>query len=433
MNTGPDVRTTAKVASLLDKAARVDGEEQKEDDGFEGEDSEAGERSEEDGPSSIVVETNPEIDTDVRTPQDKPPLTRKQRRNQVNRGKWRVKRDSQRSATGTGIKSCAKAKVQQTIHSPDNVDTSFIPPPRAWTGPRRPPTTVSDRLNRVLKMPGMRLIEWRDKRQTRLIRDGNGRRLAVLAGWPSDDFGELITRVHAKCQKIESLMKKPASQRFNRRGPHAALPTGVSFGGGQEEPTELRNDTKNAELLREFLEDPDVQRVARYHDYIFRVYFPELHALYRKVLDKIVDDNPNLHPNFDRCCFAAATLNMGRVFTRRHLDHLNLYCGLCSVSPTGTFDYTKGGHLVLWDLKLIIEVPPGCTVLFPSALIEHSNIPIGRNEERSSFVQYSASGLFRWVNNGCMSNKSFKERASEKQLQAWEEHKEALIREGLKL
>ncbi|KAJ7736060.1 hypothetical protein B0H14DRAFT_3516650 [Mycena olivaceomarginata] len=38
------------------------------------------------------------------------------------------------------------------------------------------------------------------------------------------------------------------------------------------------------------------------------------------------------------------------------------------------------------SMVLVIEFPPGCTILIPSAAIYHSNIPIGRKEHRYSFT-----------------------------------------------
>ncbi|KAF4586922.1 hypothetical protein EYR40_010939 [Pleurotus pulmonarius] len=45
-------------------------------------------------------------------------------------------------------------------------------------------------------------------------------------------------------------------------------------------------------------------------------------------------------------------------------------------------------------------VPPGATLLIPSALVQHSNLPIQNGERQYSMTQYSAGGLFRWVRNG---------------------------------
>lgn len=51
-------------------------------------------------------------------------------------------------------------------------------------------------------------------------------------------------------------------------------------------------------------------------------------------------------------------------------------------------------------MKLIIEFPAGSTIFIPSATLRHSNTAIGENETRSSFTQYTAGALFRWVDNG---------------------------------
>lgn len=55
---------------------------------------------------------------------------------------------------------------------------------------------------------------------------------------------------------------------------------------------------------------------------------------------------------------------------------------------------------MLWELKLVIEFPHGSSVLLPSAAVSHSNTPIGKREHRASVTQFTAGGLFRWVDQG---------------------------------
>lgn len=105
--------------------------------------------------------------------------------------------------------------------------------------------------------------------------------------------------------------------------------------------------------------------------------------------------------NFEGSAFAAATFNLGpRVCTSVHRDHLNLPGGFCSITALGSYNPTQGGHLILWDLNLIIEFPPGTTILVASAVIAHSNLPVSGGETRMSFTQYSAGALFRYVDDG---------------------------------
>ena len=107
-----------------------------------------------------------------------------------------------------------------------------------------------------------------------------------------------------------------------------------------------------------------------------------------------------------------------------HTDHNNLAQGWCSITPLGDFNPVDGGHLVLWDLGLIVEFPPGSTILIPSSLIVHSNTSIQDTDTRYSVVQYAAGHLFRWVKNGFLTDKEWKKRATTEQLRQWEEEKD---------
>ncbi|KAJ7640924.1 hypothetical protein B0H17DRAFT_1216484 [Mycena rosella] len=59
--------------------------------------------------------------------------------------------------------------------------------------------------------------------------------------------------------------------------------------------------------------------------------------------------------------------------------------------------------------------PPGTTILIPSAAIFHSNIPISDNEHRYSFTQYTAGGIFRWIENGFQSSEAYLASLSKKE------------------
>jgi hypothetical protein len=113
--------------------------------------------------------------------------------------------------------------------------------------------------------------------------------------------------------------------------------------------------------------------------------------------------------NFPGSIFACASMNFGpRVRSFIHRDFLNLAFGWCAITALGDFDPAKGGHLILWDLKLAVEFPPGSTILIPSAALTHSNTTICRDKSRLSFTQYSAGGLFRWVDNGFQTEEQLK-------------------------
>ncbi|KAK0449373.1 hypothetical protein EV421DRAFT_1889159 [Armillaria borealis] len=156
-------------------------------------------------------------------------------------------------------------------------------------------------------------------------------------------------------------------------------------------------------------------------------FYLELHDDYHDALDVLCDSNWDLCRNFIECVWAAMTINFGPMAcTDRHTDFLNLVQGMCAIWALGNFDEKKGSHLVLWDLKLIIEFPAGSCILLPSVLLKHSNLPIHKGESRCSFVMYSVAGLFRWVENGMWSNVDILTNGGEDARKAWMDQRAAL-------
>lgn len=63
----------------------------------------------------------------------------------------------------------------------------------------------------------------------------------------------------------------------------------------------------------------------------------------------------------------------------------------------------------------MIEFPPGSTIIIPSAALRHSNAAIQQGETRYSFTQYTAGGLFRWVDQGYQTAYSYTTKLSKVQ------------------
>lgn len=154
---------------------------------------------------------------------------------------------------------------------------------------------------------------------------------------------------------------------------------------------------------------------------------PRLHETYEGLIQKLQYWKPGLKRNFAKSVFCCATFNFGpRAICKGHRDHLNWGAGGCAITAGGYFDYRQGGHLVLVELKLILEFPPGCTIIIPSACITHGNLPISPSETRIAMTQYTAGGLFRWIDNGFRTAKTFekvdpkgKAQADEKRTERW--------------
>ena len=143
----------------------------------------------------------------------------------------------------------------------------------------------------------------------------------------------------------------------------------------------------------------------------------------RAAKDSCQDQKKRLRRPYDAKVgvFPCRSFNLGEQSTSfPHTDDGNLAQSWCSISPLGNFDPKNGGHLVLWDFGLVIDFPPGSTVLLPSALIKHSNTPIQAGEKRYSIIQYAAGGLFRWVEHGFMSENDWEAKVSNEERGAYE-------------
>lgn len=145
---------------------------------------------------------------------------------------------------------------------------------------------------------------------------------------------------------------------------------------------------------------------------VFLTFAPRLHRFYASTMTKFLAHHTSralsLSLPFINSVFACFSVNLGpRTVCYIHTDSKNLPFGWCALIALGRFNYRLGGHLILWDLKLILEFPPGCVILLPSAALRHGNTVVADNEHRYSFAMYTAGGLFRWVEQAFQSATSF--------------------------
>jgi hypothetical protein len=184
-----------------------------------------------------------------------------------------------------------------------------------------------------------------------------------------------------------------------------------------QQPATLRHGKRATALFERLLKNPGIQRVAGHQSgemistlvelyahlgtAAFAAYFPKLFNYYTHTLRGVFEKIPGLRRICPSSVFPAATFNCGpATYTRRHRDNNNLAHGLCTIFSGGNFDSKKGGHIIIFDLKLVIEFPPGSIVIIPSGSLDHGNVPIQPGETRVSFTQYCAGAIMRWTEYG---------------------------------
>ncbi|KAJ6517930.1 hypothetical protein C8R47DRAFT_959887 [Mycena vitilis] len=240
----------------------------------------------------------------------------------------------------------------------------------------------------------------------KLILDAEGRIVAVLLGRPEgDDWDEVITDMAALFEGLRARGIRrgvfKAKNRRHRRGNFYTLGHAMTKGPGQKKPGNLAHSKAYRELLQILMASRCIRRIAGFQSSGLAHYLPKLYDLFRTTLAGIYKNQPELQHLFSNSVYPAATWNLGpQVVTEEHEDGLNPPFGMCAITSAGKYDYRKGGHFCMKQLKAVIQYPPGSTILMLSACVTHSNTPIAKDETRYSMTQYAAGELFRWAAYG---------------------------------
>ncbi|KAK7060971.1 hypothetical protein VNI00_000706 [Paramarasmius palmivorus] len=353
-----------------------------------------------------------------KSPTFKEGSTRKQRANQVRTAKSRARRkeDAQNRDAAENLKRKTLEKAQKAEHAVVDFDVRDLPiSAPGFIGLKE---ISSDKLPPLSKL---KKFDW----------DGKYNRIWAVLGagindksWQAtiDGSTEAITAYHASA----GLTGKDFENRRSGNK-YGSVGCGASIGGGQRRPANIAiRRVRTRQAIEAFQMNNCIRRLVGHTGSLYRCFGYKLATESCDAICKVSRQFPDLKfPSFyeaDRSCWAAFTINSAtegagpQVSTLPHTDYGNYARSWCAVTALGRFDPDHGGHLIMWNVGITIRFPPGCTILFPSALITHSNVPVSPGETRYSLVQYTAGGLFRWVYNGGMSDKSFVASATKAEL-----------------
>ncbi|KAF7373695.1 hypothetical protein MSAN_00580500 [Mycena sanguinolenta] len=105
----------------------------------------------------------------------------------------------------------------------------------------------------------------------------------------------------------------------------------------------------------------------------------------------------------DSSVFSAATFEFGGPHCRNTPTgapdrfHAATWSVLTSL---GRYVPLSGGHIIFWDLGLVVTFPPGASILIPTGVIRYSFIKFRPGEHRYSLLQWAGTGISRWFQNG---------------------------------
>ncbi|KAI0833749.1 hypothetical protein BC628DRAFT_1414487 [Trametes gibbosa] len=119
-----------------------------------------------------------------------------------------------------------------------------------------------------------------------------------------------------------------------------------------------------------------LQGIVRFHKIPFPMFAHHFSCPAEIMYEALMLERP-----FATSTYPAASFNFGPdAFCVEHTDQQNDPINWIHVAALGEFNPATGGHLILYNLHLAICFPPGSSILFPSAILRHGNVPVAAHE-----------------------------------------------------
>ncbi|KAE9399640.1 hypothetical protein BT96DRAFT_939311 [Gymnopus androsaceus JB14] len=230
--------------------------------------------------------------------------------------------------------------------------------------------------------------------------DANSRIFGLVA-YGDSSIKQCAEDVVQLLKKTRAQASFTGKQKYGRCGNFTNLNTGVAHGGGRlassrsfaffnaDSPKPSQRPA-NAAVIDELINSVPFKRLSGLYNYC--------NSQFERLL---VNDN-SLIRIFDNSVLASVAFNFGPcTVCIPHVDFGNLPFLWCWIWGLGWFNWKKGSHLVLWDLKVVVEFPPWYHHRNSFGRLRHGNTPL-----------YSSGGNFRWVNHGFQTEEDFKAKRS---------------------
>ncbi|EDR02208.1 uncharacterized protein LACBIDRAFT_332549 [Laccaria bicolor S238N-H82] len=251
------------------------------------------------------------------------------------------------------------------------------------------------------------------------IVDEGGRYIGLCAGSDASNWPDTHQSAATALEETRGGVSWGKEDRRHRHGTFFARNVGISHGGGQTRPMVLHHNAPDDAVLSGLLKHPSFVRMAGHASGST----PTTPTTYRS--------------SWTTTRPSPVTLKTASLPPVPSTLACKPYAIDIATTPTyplaGVPSRRLGSHLVLWDLGLVIEFPPGSTIFIPLALLDHSNASIQKEEQRYSFMQYTAGGTFQWVDYGFQKADEYLASLSEEEQQAAAEEGRDRLAFGLSL
>ncbi|KAJ7333350.1 hypothetical protein DFH08DRAFT_708129 [Mycena albidolilacea] len=125
-------------------------------------------------------------------------------------------------------------------------------------------------------------------------------------------------------------------------------------------------------------------------------------------------------PAFEHSVFTTCDIIFNDTFSSR-INYETVFDTMEAFTVMGSYDHTKGGHIVCWDDHTMIELRPGSTVLLAAGCKQFSFTATGPGETQFLFRQYCDASIMRWLHKRGHSDGEFEQLQGSAEIAMWEE------------
>ncbi|KAJ7079048.1 hypothetical protein C8R43DRAFT_910225, partial [Mycena crocata] len=166
----------------------------------------------------------------------------------------------------------------------------------------------------------------------------------------------------------------------------------------------------NAVIFFQLMATMAMRRLAGFGNSLLENYCSAAFHVLQQQKQQILEHNPDAQFPSDASVFPAATIQFGgpqaQTWTGGIPDRYETL-SWSALAALGKYNSFHGGHIVLWNLGLVVSFPTGSTILLPPALVRYSFVKVRAGEYRYSILQWVGSGIARWIRNGRCTNVEF--------------------------
>ncbi|KAJ7180031.1 hypothetical protein C8R43DRAFT_1117376 [Mycena crocata] len=304
--------------------------------------------------------------------------------------------------------------VQEDISSRRRESWSRSPTPRATIhiadGGRFDESLIEDRDYEYEEVVGrdsllhFRLVSWGGGTPRAVFaKDSNGdEQLVLMLGGRCrncDWLKDVVAPAMRHCEIATSSIQQTEAEKDAKKPPTLVGGVGHTF----NEPTAAPIPLLNTLIFSQLLGTMAMKRLLGFGSGLLAAYCTAAFEALKNQKERFLEHDPRaLYPT-DSSVYSAVSLELGGPHCRgipQGDPERSEVASWSILTALGKYSALHGGHIIFWDLGLVVCFPVGASILIPSALVRYSFVKVRDHEKRYSILQYAGAGIGRWFQNG---------------------------------